>query len=528
MQEKWWSRVWQTIKKRWLLIAIIAVVIIVIAIPSGFVLGMHNSTYDCSFQYVKYDDLVTEIARKHIYYNAGDKTVEVALNQDMINSLIKDLLETQDLGLPKNISVKEVLFNTKDQRIYINAKYGNLNVPLSLKVSLNILDSGLNVTVSDIKLGEKNAPGFIKKQIPADMLKYSIKYEDFDIPQIFAVKDVQFGSGSIKALIQLDADKIADLALDYYKKDVAGEIDKFKNTQPGIIGTFVNKVLGTGVLSDAKVKDYIMQALNNEELMNSAIYFATAGDLGKYTKSIQEAQEKIAGWAAPLQVLKYYGSIDETVDTILYNEQLREFLGWFLSPGEIDEYTLTAEEYFALYKNYYGMYEDLVASLGKTVNSINTKNIEDTVKFLTDYAKQAEDAREFLIDQVDAIDAEKIEKLIAYLENDDGYGREFIDSLDPDAYSMVRDYLADASSTKASWLAQLGGVDLSLVNEFTNVLDNRKKFTFNVINDLKGEQYLDAVDRLQQDGVYDKKTKTFVDNLTKEIDLAITDFSTAQ
>lgn len=528
MQEKWWSRVWQTIKKRWLLIAIIAVVIILIAIPSGYVLGMHNSTYDCSFQYVKYDDLVTEIARKHIYYNAGDKTVEVALNQDMINSLIKDFLETQDLGLPSNISVKEVMFNTKDQRIYINAKYGNLNLPLSLKVNVNITDDGLDITADDIKVGEKKAPGLIRKQIPQDMLKYSVKYEDLDVPQVFSVKDIQFGSGALKAVIQLDADKVVDLALDYYKKDVAGEIDKFKNTQPGIIGTFVNKVLGTGVLSDNKVKEYIMQALNNEELMNSAIYFATAGDFSKYTKSIQEAQEKIADWASPLQVLKYYGSIDETFDTILYNEQLREFLGWFLSPDEIDEYTLTAEEYFALYQNYYGMYEDLVASLGKTVRSINTKNIEDTVKFLTDYAKQAEDARVFLIDQVEAIDAEKVEKLIAYLENDDGYGREFIDSLDPDAYSMVRDYLADATGTKESWLAQLDGVDLSLVNEFTNVLDSRKKFTFNVIDDLKGEQYLEAIDKLQQDGVYDKRTKTFVDNLTNEIDLAVTDFSTAQ
>lgn len=528
MQEKSCSRVWESLKKRWWIIAIVVVVIIIIAIPSSYVARMNKSTYDCSFNYVQYDDLVTEIARKHIYYNAGDKTVEVSLDQDMINSLIKDFLETQDLGLPSNISVQDVLFNLKDQRLYINAKYGNINVPLSLKVNLKVSDAGLDITADDLKLGEKKAPGLISKQIPQDMLSFSFKYEDLDIPQVFSVKDVHFGSGVLNAVVQLDADKIADLALDYYKQDVAGEIDRFKNTQSGIIGTFVNKILGTGVLSDNKVKEYVLQVLDNEELVNSAIYFATAGDLGKYTKSIQDAQQKLADWAAPLQVLKYYGTIDDTVDAILYNNQLREFLGWFLSTDEIDEYTLTAEEYFALYKNYYGMYEDLLDSLGKTVKSINTKNIDETVAFLTDYAKQAEDARHFLMDSVEMIDADKVEKLVAYLENDTGYGREFIDSLDPDAYGILREFLYDASGTKAVWLAQLESVDLSLVNEFTNVLEGRKTFTHSLLNDLKGEQYLEAIDRLQQDGVYDKKTKAFVDTLTKEIDLAITDFSTAQ
>jgi hypothetical protein len=255
-------------KWKWPVIIIVVIVVLALGILSGMVLNIHNSTFDCSYEYTKVDNLVTEMARKHTYYNAIDKTLEVELNQDIINSLIKDYIDDIDMELPEKVKIKEFMFNTRDQRAYINAKYGNLNVPLNIKVNYNISDTGIEFIGSDIKLAKMNAPEFLKRQLSGDILKYSLKYEDLDVPKVFVVKDILFGSGTAKIVIQLKTDKIMEMAMEY-RDSLIGEIDKYKASQSGIINTFLTKLLGTEILSDAKVKEYVEKALDNEELVNS-------------------------------------------------------------------------------------------------------------------------------------------------------------------------------------------------------------------------------------------------------------------
>lgn len=353
------------VKKKWLLVTIIvvAVILVVLAVGIGTVLSIHNSTYDCSFVYVQTDDLLNEIVKKHTYYDANIKTVEIELNQDLINSLIKDNFETLDIALPDKFTIKEILFNTKDQKIYINGKYGSLNIPISAKINVNITDEGIEISASDINLGQKKAPNMITKQISEDELKYAISYEDFDIPRIFDIKDVYFGTGILKVFVELKPDKIKDLAMDY-RNDVMDEIDKFKDGQNEIINRFLTRLLDTtDLLSDAKVEEYIDFVLESGELVNSAIQFALADDLSKYSKPFESVKEFVEDWTAPLEVVKYYDSIEATVDAILYDEDLRDLLTWFLPEEKIDEYVATIEDYYGLYEEYYGMYEELLDTL---------------------------------------------------------------------------------------------------------------------------------------------------------------------
>ncbi|NLV63344.1 MAG: hypothetical protein GXY12_08130, partial [Clostridiaceae bacterium] len=120
--------------KKWWFYVIIAVVVILIAVPLITIINLNKSVYDLSFNYVKPDDLLTEIAKKHIYYDADSKTLEVELNQDLINSILKDQLAELDLGLPPKLTIQEAAFNTSDQRLYVNAKYGSINLPISALV----------------------------------------------------------------------------------------------------------------------------------------------------------------------------------------------------------------------------------------------------------------------------------------------------------------------------------------------------------------------------------------------------------
>lgn len=489
-------------KKKWLVITIVIIILILIAIPSGIVLSIHNSSHDCSFVYTKIDNIINEIARKHTYYNSNDKTVEVELNQDMINSLIKDNFESLQLDLPEKFVIKEIMFNTKDQRVYINAKYGKLNIPISAKVDVKILDDSVKLCASDLKVKNFKAPGFIKKQIPEDSLEYTVKYEDLDVPQVFAIKDIQFGTGILKAIIQLDEDKVIDLAMDY-RQDTMNEIDKFKADQSDIAVTFINKLLGTEVLSESKVKEYVKQALNNEELVNSAIYFATADDLSKYSNKVQEVQQKVMDWVAPLQTVKYYGSIDETVETILYDDKLKDLLAWFLPVETIDEYVATAEDYYDMYKEYYALYEEAMDAIDKAVAGIDTKKINEFTNWVLDYAGQTEDARVFLRDVVAEIDDKAINDFVYYFENDK---------------QAAQDYISDITYAKDCTEEFLNKTYKKEIKEFTDVVTDRNKFIIDVIKQLRRKQYEQAFERLANDGVINKKTKNFVDKYSKQID----------
>lgn len=378
------------VKKKWLLITlvVVAVVLIVLAIGIGTISKIHNSVYDCSFVYVPTDDLLNEIAKKHTYYDADTRMVEIELNQDLINSLIKDNFENLDIALPDKFTIQDILFNTKDQKLYINGKYGSLNIPLSAKINVNILDEGIEVYASDIFLGEKKAPNMLMKQIPQDELKYAISYDDFDIPNLFNVKDVYFGSGILRVYVELKSDEIKNMAMDY-RNNLMGDINEFKNSQNEIINKFLTRLLDTtDLFSDAKVEEYIDFVLDSGELVNSAIQFALADDLTRYAKPFESIQSFVVDWAAPLEVVKYHGTIEDTVDAILYNEELRELITWFLPEDSIDEYVATLEDYYGMYEEYYGMYEELLDSLDdleSTFASIDLSfegDIEDTVATL--------------------------------------------------------------------------------------------------------------------------------------------------
>jgi hypothetical protein len=505
--------------KKWLLITIIAVVVVsIVAIPLGIVLSVHNSVYDTSFEYTEIGDLISEIATKHTYYNAGDKTVEIEVNQDMINSIIKDSLEEMDLGLPAKMSVQSVLFNTKDQRIYINAKYGNLNLPVSLKVNINSADDGITIVADDMLLGKMKAPGFVKKQLPSELLTFEIKYDDFGVPKVFSVKEIKFGSGTVKAYVQLDVDKIVDMAMGY-RSDLMSEVNRFKNSQSAFVSTFLGNILDTGILDEAKVREYVEGILNNEELVNGAIHFAFVKDFSKYTNKLEEAQEKVVEWASPLKVIKMYDTIDETVEKILDDKQLTEFLKWFLTDEQIAEYKSTVLEYYGMYQEYYGMYEDLLASIDDSVAKININDIEDTVNSILTLASNIKETRDVLQDTVAQIDAEAFSKLILYLEQDEGYGGEYMKSLDQDQYEAVRDYLVDAPSVKAEVEDFLANVDFKPVDEFEEAVVSQKNTVVGVVNTLKRKDYEGALNTIASDGVVDPKAKNWVDTYTKELDI---------
>ena len=151
--------------KKWWFYVIVAVVIILIAVPLSTIIRLNNSVYDdLGFNYVPYDDL-TEVAKRYLYYDADSKTVEIEINQDLINSIIKDQLQQVDLGLPDKLTIQEVAFKTADQRVYVNAKYGSINLPISAKLYIEPSDTGISISAGELNLGKKKAPNFVAKRI---------------------------------------------------------------------------------------------------------------------------------------------------------------------------------------------------------------------------------------------------------------------------------------------------------------------------------------------------------------------------
>jgi len=335
--------------KKWWFYVIIAVVIIIIAVPLSTIIRLNKSVYDLSFNYVKPDDPLTEIARKYTYYEAETRTLEIELNQDFINSILKDQLAQIDLGLPEKLVINEAALQAKDKRIYINAKYGAINLPISAELKIAYDNDGITISADNFNLGNKKAPGFVTKRLPTDQLSYTVKYADLGLPEVFAVKDVVFSSGNVNVFVELKVDNIKEMVKSY-RGEIENIINNLKANSSETVATFIDRALQEGLLSDANFDKYVDQLMDNEELVNSAVLFAVAPDLSKYSESLNKYQKSIMDWAAPIQSIKFDGTLEETVESILYNEDLQDMLAWFIPAATLSEYVDTADTYYSTIK----------------------------------------------------------------------------------------------------------------------------------------------------------------------------------
>ncbi len=352
---------------------------------------LSQSYYDNSFEYIEVKDLAGEIAKKHTYYDASDKTVEIQLSQDLINSIIRDNLDSLDVEIPGG-TIRDLKLDTEKQRLFVNIKYGMLRIPVSFKINVEFTEKGAGISGSDIKMGHGKVPFFLKGMIPEDALSYEIVYEDMDIPSVFTVKEFKFRPGTVRAKAEIVPGKVSDYAIEH-KDELISAIEDFKQDQSDVVKIFIDKFMETDVLSDSKIRGYVDDLLLHDELVNSAVQFALAEDLDKYADLIDECSDEITAWASPLESIKYYGSLDETVTTLLYDEELKDFASWFFQEETINNYTSTAQAFYEEYKE-----SETLASNGEYEASIENILRSDNVVEVMSWVAPREDAEKLISD----------------------------------------------------------------------------------------------------------------------------------
>lgn len=526
--------------KKWWFYVIVAVVVILIAVPLSTIIRLNNSVYDdLGFTYVQLEDPLTEIAKKYLYYDADTKTVEIEINEDLINSIIKDQLEQLDLGLPKQFTIQEVAFKTADQRLYVNAKYGAINLPISAKVFIEPSDSGISISAGELNLGKNKAPKFITKRVPTDQLKYVFNYADLGVPQVFTVKDIKYSTGNLNAFIELDVDAIKGLVKDYVD-ELEVEINSIKRSSSEVVATFIDRVMAEGLLTDSNVEKYVDQILNNEELVNSAVYFALAPDLDKYAAGIEKYRQAVVEWAEPINTVKLDGSVDEIVESILENDELHDMLAWFIPAATLSEYVDTASSYYTVYKKaegslnnlsvalqsgdieraikqlvadrdlyqaltmvipsdsvdyylgsiqgYYNMYADITKSLTDALNSIPDDEITEYVNQAVKYAYEIENGQQYVLDLIAGIDTRAVQEIVYYLEDDEVI-KEQLDMLDPNSYEIFMAYVDNLDAVKSEVIAAIKSADVASVKEGADIIKNINSDLVYVLDLLKAQQY---------------------------------------
>lgn len=527
--------------KKWWFYVIIAVVLVIIAIPISTIMRLNNSVYDdLSFTYVQLEDPLTEIAKKHLYYDADTRTLEIELNQDLINSFIKDELEKTDLGLPDKLTIQEVAFKTADQRMYVNAKYGSISLPISAKVFIDPGDTGISISVGEFNLGDKKAPKFVTKRLPTDQLSFAFNYADLGLPQLFAIEDIKYSTGNLNAFIKLDSEAIKALAKDYVD-ELEVEINSYKRTASDSVATFIDRILAEGILSDDNVDKYVEQVLNNEELVNSAVNFIVAKDLDKYSKGFGEIQKNVVEWAEPIQTVKFDGTVEEIVTSIIDNNELHDMLAWFIPTATVSEYVDTASFYYNLYKNaegsfnnlsaslqsgdierainqivadrdlyaaltailpsesvnyylgsiqgYYNMYADITKALTDALESIPDDEITEYVNQAVKYAYEVDNGKDYIVNLLAGVDTRYVQEIIYYLDADDGYLREQIDMIDPASYDLFMLYVDNIDWVKSEVINSIKVADISAVKEGADILQEINRDLVYVLDLLKNQQY---------------------------------------
>ncbi len=196
-----------------------------------------------------------------------------------------------------------------------------------------------------------------------DALSFGFNYDELGIPRVFTIEDIQYGSGVLTVYAKLIPEKITEMAMDY-RDNALNEIENLKNEQPVFVKHLIEQVLKTDVLSEGKIAEYVENILSNGELVNSAFYFATSGELKKYAELFENASEKVVKWAAPLTSLNLSGDIDDLANEVLDNDELKDTLAWFVSRDEIDKYETMAKDYYELYTTAIHLFDSSVDTKG--------------------------------------------------------------------------------------------------------------------------------------------------------------------
>ncbi len=536
--------------KKWWFYVIVAVVIILIAVPLSTIASLNKSVYDLGFNYVKLDDPLTEIAKKNVYYEAATQTLEIEINQDFINSMLRDQLAQLDLGLPDKLTIQEAAFNTSDQRLYINAKYGSINLPISAKVNIVTNDSGITVSADNFNLGQKKAPGYVTKMIPKDQLTFSFQYSDLadlGIPLVFSVKDIKYSTGNINVFVELNADKIKEMARDY-RNELQLSINDLKRDQSETVKTFIDRVLAEGLLSDKNVNDLVDKILDNEELVNSAILFALAPDLDKYSKGLEEYSQAVVDWVAPISGLSFEGSLEEIVEGILYNAELKDMLAWFIPAATLTDYADTADTYYTVYKEaqgslttlgialengdiemavrqivadkdlykalttvmpadsvnyyissisgYYNMYVDITKSLTEALAAIPDDKITEYVQEAIKYVYQIDEGQQNLLNILTSIDTKVVQDIVAYCNSDEGVIHDYISMINPTDYDVFMLYVDNLDTVKADIIKSIKGADIDAVKEGADIINDINDDLMYVLKLLRNQDYEKAGDAM--------------------------------
>ncbi|MCG8333673.1 MAG: hypothetical protein MJE63_04100, partial [Proteobacteria bacterium] len=354
-------------------------------------------------------------------------------------------------------------------------------------------------------------------------------------------------------------------------------INTIKKDQSQTVAAFIEKALDTGVLSHKNVDEYIEDIFNNEELMNSAILFAVAPDLNKYQEGFDEYRTALTDWAKPLQNVKFYGTIEDTVENILYDEEIYDMVTWFIPDETINEYVGTVDTYFQTYKEakwslntlgvslsegdyelavnqvindkdiynllttifpsdtvdvylaetemyydmyreYYALYTEYLTAFEEAVQTISTDEMNEYVDLVLDYAyNDTVESREMLLDIVTSIDVEQIQEVIGYIEKDSGLIKEHLDNIDPYYYDEFKAYVNGLHETKAFILDSIQSTDVDAILEAAKIIDHLNEDITYVINLLQEKDYEKVFEVITNNQIRIYEATEFIQEQTEDV-----------
>jgi hypothetical protein len=278
--------------------------------------------------------------------------------------------------------------------------------------------------------------------------------------------------------------------------------------------------------------------LYNQELQEMLAWFIPESTLSEYVDTADTYYSTIT---SAINSLDFDGTLEGTLDTLLYNRSLHNALTLFIPAATLNEYIDTADQYYTAYRKatnslnklsrtleqgdieaainqlvadrelysalslviptdsidyyvdsisgYYQLYADVTQALTEALDSIPDEEIDKFVNDAVEFVKQIDDGKEYLANLIAGLDTQSVQAIIEYVNQDEGLIKQQLNMIHPAYYNEFMHYVENLDAYRDFLISSIKSADVSAVTEGAEIINSINKDLLNVLDLLKKQEY---------------------------------------
>lgn len=216
--------------KKWSIV--IGSIILLLILINSFLIYIRSSEFEIpNYKYVSFPKYLTS-SRANLK-KISNNEYTVLMNENVFNSTIKDYMKREKSALPKDLDIKGIYADVKNQKLYMNVKKGIIKLGVSCNYKISYENNKMKYTLDNFRMSkaEMKMPAFLINKLFAD--KTSYESEITSIPKFVNIEKLESNDDKVMFTLSLNYEAAKDL-LNECKNNADTKVLKYFMQEKGI------------------------------------------------------------------------------------------------------------------------------------------------------------------------------------------------------------------------------------------------------------------------------------------------------